>query len=429
MTAAPAAGQRWIGDPPPPIRRDRMVQAWAVAATISKVGDACLTIALAWTAVQLLPPGPAGIVLGVATIPQGLLMLVGGVLADRIDTRRILIAGALARVAILAVAISVWVTGHQSGLVLAAMGLSFGSVAGLTFPAGSTLLRQLVRTEDLQVGVGWVQLGGTLAFLAGAPLGGYIAASWGLVTAMIVDAATFAVITATLLFVIRPRIRLTRDTAEPWRKALAGTVTYLRRDRTARGLVIALFAPNIFLGPIETLGLPLRITQAGWPATWLGIAETTGAVATVAGCLIALRLRGTRPAIRAFQILTIQGVGIALIGVDSQPAVLTGMIAIGITSGAASVLLSTAFQRAIDGRYLGRVSSVAQIGDLLLLPAFTPAFGYLTTITSLVVAAAAFGAGMTALSLRCATLPSLATPSDEHVAGAQSTRPAGANSS
>lgn len=407
------AEQRWIGPAPPPIRRDRVVQAWAGAATISWVGDAVLTIAVAWTAVQLLPPGPAGIVLGVATIPQGLLMLPGGVLADRMDTRRILIAGELARVAILLVAIAVWATGHQSGLVLAAMGLCFGSVAGLTFPARATLLRQLVRAEDLQVAVGWVQLGGTLAALAGAPLGGYIAASWGLVTAMAIDAATFTVIALTLLVVIRPRIRLTRGTAEPWRHALVGTANYLRRDRTARGLVIALFAPNIFLGPIETLGLPLRIAQAGWPATWLGIAQTTGAAATVAGCLIALRLRATAPAIRAFQILTIQGAGIALIGIDSQLAVLAGMLAIGLTSGAASVLLSTAFQRAIDGEHLGRVSSVAQIGDLILLPAFTPAFGYLATITGLLTATTTFGAAMVALSLRCATLPSLAAPNHE----------------
>lgn len=357
--------------------------------------------------------GPAGIVLGVATIPQGLLMLPGGVLADRMDTRRILIAGELARVAILLVAIAVWATGHQSGLVLAAMGLCFGSVAGLTFPARATLLRQLVRAEDLQVAVGWVQLGGTLAALAGAPLGGYIAASRGLVTAMAIDAATFTVIALTLLVVIRPRIRLTRGTAEPWRHALVGTANYLRRDRTARGLVIALFAPNIFLGPIETLGLPLRIAQAGWPATWLGIAQTTGAAATVAGCLIALRLRATAPAIRAFQILTLQGAGIALIGIDSQLAVLAGMLAIGLTSGAASVLLSTAFQRAIDGEHLGRVSSVAQIGDLILLPAFTPAFGYLATITGLLTATTTFGAAMVALSLRCTTLPSLATPNHE----------------
>ncbi len=406
MTAS-AARLDLVAAPPPPIRRDRVVQVWAGTATVSWAGDAILTVAIAWTAVNRLSPGWAGAVVAVATLPQALLMIPGGILADRVDTRRLLIIGELARIVVLLAAITLWLTGHQTGLVLAAVGACFGAVAGLTFPARATLLRQLVIGQDLAVAVGWVQLGGNLAALAGAPLGGVVVTTWGLTGAMAIDAATFAVVLLVLVTVVRPRFRLPRPAQQSWHVAVTSCVGYLRADRSARALVVALFAPNIFLGPAETLGLPLRIATSGWPATWLGAAQMTSAIGATVGCLTALRWRTAHPTVRAFQLLVLQGVAIIAVGVDSAAFVFIGMLIIGFTSGAASVWLSAVFQRTIAPDYLGRVASVGQLGDLVLLPAMTPGFGLLASAASLLTAATAFGASMAACSGWFATRPQL----------------------
>src|SRR4051812_15491159 len=76
-TADAAAGLLLIGTEPPPVRRDRMVQIWLVASALSLLGDAAFTIVLTWTAVHLLAPGLAGLVVAIELIPQALLMLVG----------------------------------------------------------------------------------------------------------------------------------------------------------------------------------------------------------------------------------------------------------------------------------------------------------------------------------------------------------------
>ncbi|GMA23355.1 hypothetical protein GCM10025864_11140 [Luteimicrobium album] len=80
------AGPQLIGTEPPAVRRDRMVQAYVLAALVSATGDTVFTIGLAWTAVHLLAPATAGLVLGIEMLPQALCTLLGGVIADRFDT-------------------------------------------------------------------------------------------------------------------------------------------------------------------------------------------------------------------------------------------------------------------------------------------------------------------------------------------------------
>lgn len=395
-----------VGNLPPDIRHDRMTQAWAFSAAVSWWGDVVFSIAVSWTAVHTLAAGWAGLVVAVALLPQGLLMLAGGVLADRVQTQRLMLAGELARVVTLLVAILLWSTGHRSGLVLAGIGLCFGTVAGLSNPARATLLRQLVRPEDLGVATGWTQLGSRLASLTGAPVGAFVVATTGLAGAMVLDAATFVVVALVLAVVVRPRFLLPR-TPDRWRRSLGDGLTYLRGDRVAGTLVLALLAPNVFLGPAQSLGLPLRVSTAHWSAGWLGVAEAAGATGAILGSLAAIRWRAGATASSAFVLLVVQGAAITLIGVPSLGVVLAAQAVIGLTSGSASVWLSAAFQRAVAPAYLGRVSSVSQIGDLLLLPAATPLFGVLTTRTSLPATATGFGVGMMALSAWYATRPTL----------------------
>ena len=76
------------------------------------IGDYAWSVALAWTAAHTLSPVLAGIVLGAEMLPQALLVLVGGVLADRYDPRRMLVAGQVGQAAV---------------LVLGALGVGLGS--------------------------------------------------------------------------------------------------------------------------------------------------------------------------------------------------------------------------------------------------------------------------------------------------------------
>src|SRR3954451_2999781 len=394
-----AADPEVIGSPPPPVRRDPMVLAWLTAVGVSWFGDYAWNVALAWTAAHTLSPVTAGVVLGAEMLPQALLVLLGGVLADRYDPRRLLVAGESGQALVLVLGAAGWASGIRGAPILLAIAVAFGVASGLTLPAGMTLVRQIVAGRDLGTVQGWNQISSRAMRLLGAPAGGILVASSGLVVVMLVDAATFALIAAVLVLVVRPRFRLPRATQERWRDTFTDGMRYLRSHETAKLFVVGLTALNVFVTPVTGLGVALRVNGSDWGAHWLGIADASLAAGAIIGSVVAIRWQPTYGAAAGFRILIVQGLAIAGVGLGWRPTLVLAMAVLGFTAGCASVWLSAAFIRAIDPAHLGRVSSVTSLGDMILMPLSVPALGWVVRITDLLTATLVFGLSMSALCL------------------------------
>src|SRR5688500_10181983 len=213
--------------------------------------------------------------------PQAVLILVGGVIADRFDPRRILITVEVARAVVLVLGALAWQSGYDGAATLLAMALSFGVVAGLTIPSGMALISQIVNPDDFGTVMGWNQVSGRVMRLLGAPTGGILVAWGGPVAAMVLDAATFAVIAVVLALVVRVRYRLPRAEHARWRDSFTDGLGYLRRNPTARVFVIGLTALNVFVSPVVALGLALRVEGSGWGPEWLGISDAALAAGAI----------------------------------------------------------------------------------------------------------------------------------------------------
>jgi MFS family permease len=392
-----------IGTAPPPVGRDPMVLTWLVAVGVSWFGDYAWAVALAWTAAHTLSPVLAGVVLGAGMLPQALLVLLGGVLADRLEPRRMLVAGQVGQAAVLLLAALAWSSGMHGAPVLFAVAVCFGVVTGLTLPAGMTLVRQIVAGDDLGTVQGWNQISSRAMKLLGAPAGGVLVAWGGIVVVMVLDAATFLTIALVLTLVVRPRYRLTRAAHERWGDSFNDGVRYLRGHDTAMLFVIGLTALNVFVTPVTGLGVALRVSGSGWGAHWLGIADASLAAGAIVGSVVAIRWQPTYGAAAAFRILVLQGLAIAAVGIGWRPALVLAMAVLGFTAGAASVWLSAAFIRAIDPSHLGRVSSVTSLGDMILIPLSVPALGAVVHATDVLTATLLCGLSMSALCLWFAT--------------------------
>lgn len=397
-----------LGSPPPPVRRDPMVLSWLVGTTISAFGDAVWTVALAWTAVRTLSPTLAGAVLAAEMFPQAILVLVGGVLADLFDPRRILVNGQLARALVLALGALAWQVGYDTAATLFAVAVSLGVVAGLTLPSGGPLLRQFVNPDDFGTVMGWEQVLGRTVRLLGAPAGGFIVTWSGPATAMVIDGATFGMIALVLARTVRARYVVPRAPHARWRYSLSDGVAYLRRSPTARIFITGLTALNVFVTPVVALGLALRVEESDWGAQWLGFGDGSLAAGAIAGSLFAIRCHPSHTARAGFRILVLQGVGLAIAGAPFLPVVLLGMLTVGVTAGMASVWLSGAFLHAIDAEYTGRVSSVTGLGDMILMPLSVPVFGAIAGATSVMTATLAFGLVMSVLCAMFATRRAIA---------------------
>ena len=398
-----------IGSPPPPVRRDPMVLAWLAAVGVSWFGDYAWNVALAWTAAHTLSPVMAGVVLGAEMLPQALLVLLGGVLADRYDPRRLLVAGELGQALVLVLGAAGWASGIRGAPILLAIAVAFGVASGLTLPAGITLVRQIVAGQDLGTVQGWNQISSRTMRLLGAPAGGILVASSGLVVVMLVDAATFTVIAAVLVLVVRPRFRLPRAAQERWRDTFTDGMRYLKSHETAKLFVVGLTALNVFVTPVTGLGVALRVSGSDWGAHWLGIADASLAAGAIVGSVVAIRWQPTYGAAAGFKVLIVQGLAIAGVGLGWKPTLIVSMAVLGFTAGAASVWLSAAFVRAIEPSHLGRVSSVTSLGDMVLMPLSVPALGAVVHATDVLTATLLFGLSMSALCLWFATRRPLRT--------------------
>jgi MFS family permease len=391
--------------PAAPVGHDRVAMGWVAATAASAFGDTAWLVALAWTAVHVLDPAAAGLVVGVGTLPQAALMLTGGVLADRHDPRRVVAAGEIGRAGVLVVGALAWWSGAPPVVVLPAVALALGSVAGLTQPALQTMTRLLVRPDDLPTVMGWSQITQRLARLAGAPVGAWLVVSAGPPVTMLLNAATFAVV-AVVAAAVRPRFALPRTTA-PGLVALREAMHHLWTTPRTRALVLGICGLNVFTAPALMLGVPLRVSSAGWSAGWLGAAEAVFACGAIAGSVMALRWRPQRLAAGGFTALVLQGAAIALIGVPSKPVLVLATGLLGLTAGLASVWISAAFIATVDPGHLGRISSVTTLGDLLVLPAAIPLFGALAGWAGMLTASVAFGVAMSAMSALLASRPEL----------------------
>jgi MFS family permease len=380
-----------------------MVLTWLAAVGLSWFGDYAWAVALAWTAAHTLSPVLAGVVLGAEMLPQALLVLVGGVLADRYDPKRMLVGGQLGQAAVLVLGAVAWSSGFRGAPVLLAIAVGFGVASGLTLPSGTTLVRQIVAHDDLGTVQGWNQISSRAMKLTGAPVGGVLVAWGGPVAVMLLDAATFVGIAVVLILVVRPRFRLPRAAHAPWRDSLAEGFHYLRDHDTAKLFVIGLTALNVFVTPVTGLGVALRVSGSGWGAHWLGVADACLAAGAIVGSIVGIRWQPTYGAAAGFRMLVLQGAAIAAVGVGWRPVLVVAMTVLGFTAGAASVWLSAAFIRAIDASHLGRVSSVTSLGDMTLIPLSVPALGAVVRVSNVLVATLIMGVTMSVLCLWFAT--------------------------
>lgn len=382
---------------PPTFRRDRRVHAWIAVKALSDAGDALWTIALAWTAVQTASPAIAGLIVAAGTIPRAIVLLFGGVIADRSDARRVMMLFNVLRVGVL-VAVALWVlaTPPTVGVLLFAA-IAFGICDAFYEPSAGTVARQLVRPGDLPSYGALAQTASRLGTMAGAAIGGVLVAYAGLVGSAAVNALTFSLVVAFIAIWLRPRFLLARAARESVLHGIARGFAHLGTHPTTRTLVIALSGLNLAVGPAVGIGLALRAHDERWGAQALGLFEALLGLGAALGAVSVVKWRPRREALAGFWALVVQGVGIIALGWGPAWTVAIAAFVIGATAGYASVLLSATFSATVDTAYLGRMGSITRLGDDCLMPVAMAGFGLLASITAVWVPFALFGGTMIAL--------------------------------
>ncbi|MFF0227506.1 MFS transporter [Streptomyces sp. NPDC004629] len=136
------------------------------------LGDNVYYIALSWAAVQAGTPAQAGLVMSASALPRAVLMLGGGVVADRLGPRRVVIGSDAVRCAAVAAVAALLLLTSPGLWPLALLALVFGTVDAVFLPAVGALPARITGKDQLARVQGMRGLSIRFASVVGAPLGG-----------------------------------------------------------------------------------------------------------------------------------------------------------------------------------------------------------------------------------------------------------------
>jgi MFS family permease len=338
--------------------RNRDFRRLYVASLISLGGDWFLLVALFGLVIHFTDSAIAvALVIAVEDLMYFLLSPVAGVLADRIDRRRLMVGADLVR-AVLCLGFLLIRTDSLVWLafVLLAVMASFSAAFE---PASMAALPNLVEEEDLATANALSgSLWGTM-LAVGAALGGVVAAVFGRDTAFIVDAVSFLA-SAWLIWRIRRPFaeqRATEDHAGVG-EATVETIQYARRDHRVLALLAVKFGWGIAAGVLVLIPLLAhREYHAG--DVGIGLLMASRGVGALIGPFVGRSALGPQDR-RIFGAiglaLAVFGLGYSLLGL--VPGLLLAMPTVALAhvgGGAQWTLSSYGLQRIVPDRIRGRI--------------------------------------------------------------------------
>ncbi|WP_027341686.1 MFS transporter [Hamadaea tsunoensis] len=336
---------------------------------VDMIGNAVAPMALAFAVLDLTgSASDLGLVVAARSGTNVLFVLVGGVIADRLPRRVVMIASAVLAAATQGAIAVLLFSGHASIGALAAIGTVNGMVAAFALPASAALAGQVVPDEIRQQSNALQRLATSFVTIGGTALGGVLIAAVGSAWGIAIDAASFAV--AGLLFALirvseqsdraRQGAKILHDLRDGWRVFVSRTWLWV--------VVVGFSVLNMLLvGGIYVLGPAIAdetFGRTGWGL--LLSAQTAG---FVLGGLLALRLR-----VRRFLLLGVIGMLgeaplLVMLGVDPALPILVGLAFLGgIGVEIFSVAWETSMQRHVPADALARAYSWDILGSIIAVP-------------------------------------------------------------
>lgn len=338
-----------------------------IGQTASAVGDGLTGVALTFAVLGLRgSAADLGFSMAAFMVPRVAFMLVGGVWADRIPRRLMMVGADVVRTvaqATLAVAI---LGGWASLPVFLGVAAISGAASAFFQPAVIGLIPQTISPARLQQGNALLNLSQSTAFMLGPIASGLLVALIGAGWIFAIDAVSFSISAAFLLSLAIPpaaaaeRQSFLSDLAEGWREV------------TGRRWLVASLAAfafgNLAFAAFFTLG-PLVVEQRLGGASDWGILMGVFGLGGLAGGAIGLRWKPSRPLVASFAVLL--AAPLTLLVVSFAPPLLlfgAALAAMAIAISLTNTFWHTTLQQQVPPQSISRVSSYDWMVSLLIFP-------------------------------------------------------------
>jgi MFS family permease len=393
---------------PAVLREERQFRLLFLGQALSVVGDRMTQVVLPFAVLSI--GGSAtdvGLVAAAGFLPFIVLALVGGVLADRVERRRILIASDVVRLATQATAGVLLVSGGAEVWHLAALAAVFGAADSFFSPAFTGLMPlTIAEPHHLQQANALRGMSFSTGSIVGPVLGGLLVATIGEGGALLVDAGTFGVSVLCLL-ALRPRV-VERGDPEPFASDLRGGWQAVKARTWVWSFLLVMIVYHVVVLPsIWVLGPVLMEDELDGATSW-AIVVTAFGLGSIVADFVLLRFRprfALRTAVAAMALASCQAViigsGLPILAI----AAVEFCAAIGVS--ASFTLWETTLQEHIPEASLSRVSSFDYAASAGVMPLGTIAAGPIADAVGIHATLTAMSVIGVAAALACLTVPAV----------------------
>jgi MFS family permease len=337
---------------------DRNFRVFYAGYATSLLGSAMSPIAINFALLDRgVTPAGLGIVLAAGVVPQVLLMIGAGVLADRLGRRPVMLGADIVRLAVMATAAALLFTAAPRVWVFAVLAAVRGTGDALFTPALGGLRSEISAPDRLPDANALLQVVESAAMVVGPAIAGVLIVAISPAAVVAVDAATYgvSVIALALLHVpraSRPAGPALRDLAEGWAEFRMHTWLWLTTAQWSL-LNLLTYAPYLLLGPV------MAQAYLGGARVWGIVIGAQAAGAVLTGLLLVGR-RPSRP-------LVISRVGTVAVPLPClllalhAPAIAVGA---GACAAGAGITMSgtfwiTAIQQRVPAAMLSRITGLS----------------------------------------------------------------------
>jgi len=344
-----------------PLRASRDFRLLWLGQLISQAGSALRLVAIPYQIYVLTGSSLAVGLLGLfSAVPLIALSLWGGVIADRVDRRKmLLVTNTCLALTSVALALST-----QAGLatvpvlyLLTAIGSGFGA---LDQPARSALAPSLVERRLIPSAMALNQSQFQVSQVIGPAIAGLLIARFGLAPAYWIDAATFAIAIGLLLLMRIPRSEVVVVHAAPLRALADGMAFLLSRPLLLATMSVDFFATFFAVSRAVMPYYADRVFAVGPEGLGL-LYAAPGAGATVVALTSGWTNRAQRRGLGILVSVAIFGLAIALFGLLPPTGFIAGLVLLAVAQGAdtvSSIFRHTILQLETPDALRGRLSAI-----------------------------------------------------------------------
>lgn len=336
------------------------------ASLVSVFGDGLVPVALSFAVLDV--TGSAtdlGLVLASEAVALAAALLVGGVVADRVGRRRVMVTADLVRLGGQAVIGVLLISGHASVAELEVSEALLGAASGFFYPAFTGLVPSLageqVQQANALVGI-VISLGG----IVGPAIAGVLVVTASPGVALLVDAGSYAG-SALLLARVHPPEQ-PREGPSRFLADLREGFSEVRARTWVWSVTVVFAVTNMVAAAFPVLGALVSKQDLGGAGAWAAILAFSGAGGLIAGAVL-LRVRPRRPLLVAVFFGAIFSLPEFLLAAHAPLVlILPAALVMGVSSAVFGTLWQTTLQQHIPPTVLSRVSSYDWLGSV----AFTP---------------------------------------------------------